>query len=146
MQTVVKQGQCAKLLVFCLLLGCAGRNSWDSAVAKANQSNQVLIVEFYADWCGPCARFEADVLSQADVKSALKAVEFRRYDFDSSEGRRHADRLGIRAIPSVVAVDRDGEGFKRLRGIVPKSAFLEFLRQSQEHIYAPKDPSPEDSF
>lgn len=104
-------------------------------MADANESKKVLIVEFYADWCTPCSWFETNVLADAEVKRALERVEFRRYDYDSTKGKHYAHRLGVHAIPSVVAIDRDGQGFRKLKGAVPKGTFIQFLHWSQAQLY-----------
>lgn len=122
------------LAAIVLTTSCGG-SSWDRSVARANKAKKVLIIEFYATWCTPCAWFEEKVLSDTEVKTALERVEFRRYDYDSTEGRHHANRLGVRAIPAVVAVDKEGKGFRALKGAVPKSTFLRFLAWTQDQLY-----------
>jgi thiol-disulfide isomerase/thioredoxin len=124
------------LVTLGLLVSCGG-SCWVAAVDDAKTSKKVLSVEFYADWCGPCKHFEANVLSDNEVKGALKNVEFRRFDYDSAAGKKYAHRMGVRAIPAVVAVGRDGKGFRALKGSVPKSMFLRFLVWSQEQVYPP---------
>ncbi len=119
------------------LASACGGNSWDAAVGDANTAEKVLVVEFYADWCGPCKHFEKNVLSDKEVVHALEQVEFRRFDYDSTAGKRYAHRMGIHAIPAVVAIGRDGNGFRRLKGSVPKEMFLRFLTWSQEQVYPP---------
>lgn len=142
MQKRLRHGQRSLFLILlCLVQACGGSNSWETVVGKARDSNKVLIIEFYADWCTPCTWFEKNVLSDAEVKTALKQVEFRRYNYDSTVGRKHADRLGIRSIPTVVAIDRNGKGYRKLKGAVPKSTFLEFLHWSHEQLYPSSEPS-----
>ena len=118
-------------LAFLCVWSCGG-NSWDAAVERANAKQQPLIVEFYATWCGPCKKFEREVLTDSVVVRELKTVELVRYDFDSTAGAHHAKRLGVRGVPSVVAVGRDGEAIGRLVGAVPKATFLEFLGWARE--------------
>lgn len=123
------------VVVLLVLAGSCGGSSWDQAVEKANRDKKLLIVEFYATWCKPCHWFEKNVLADAEVVTALEGVEFHRYDFDTTAGQHHARRLGVRGVPSVVAVGRDGKAFRMLKGAVHKSKFLEFLDWSYQQVY-----------
>ena len=119
----------AVLAVLAVLAGAAltsCASSWDQSVARATQRDQPLVVEFYASWCKPCRRFE-QVLGDPEVVAALQGITFERYDFDSSEGQFHARRLGVRGVPTVLAVGRDGVPIGGLKGASDKPTFLDFL-------------------
>ena len=126
------QRSIAFLFLLSLAYSCGGGSSWDQAVSKANKADKPLVVEFYATWCKPCTWFEKNVLSDEEVVTALTGVEFQRYDYDSTAGSHHAKRLGVRGVPAMVAVDREGKAFGRLDGAVPKARFLDFLRWTHE--------------
>lgn len=130
-------GRSLYLFILVVLAGMAscGGSSWDKAVARANESKKPLIVEFYATWCKPCARFERTVLDKPDVRAALEDVEFHRYDFDSTAGKHHARRLGVRSVPTIIAVGRDGKPIAALRGAVARVKFLEFLDLAHHLVY-----------
>lgn len=109
--------------------GCGG-TTWERAVERANAKQQPLIVEFYADWCGPCRVFE-QVLHDPEVVRALGEVEVYRYDLDSKVGQHHARRMGVTGVPTVLAVGPDGMPYGILRGAADKARFLEFLAWSR---------------
>jgi thioredoxin 1 len=79
-------------------------------------SEQPVIVDFYADWCGPC-KMLAPLLDQignehADVKIAKVNVD---------EEPALAERYRVRGIP-YVAMFRDGKIAKQVVGYQPKAA------------------------
>ena len=67
----------------------------------------VVLVDFYADWCGPC-RMLAQVLEE------LENVTI--YKIDTEESKNIATEFKVSALPSVVFF-KDGKEVKRLIGL-----------------------------
>jgi thioredoxin len=88
--------------------------TWDAEVI---QSEKPVIVDFWAEWCGPCHAV-APVLDRiADERQEeLKLV---KVDIDKEQGL--AQRYGIASIPTIVLF-RDGEPAAAAIGAQPKSA------------------------
>lgn len=62
------------------------------------QDNETVIVDFWADWCGPCKRF-APVFDQVSEKHP--DVVFGKVD--TEDQRALAGGLGIQSIPTLMA-------------------------------------------
>jgi len=88
--------------------------TWDEEVI---QSEKPVIVDFWAEWCGPCHAV-APVLDRiADERQEeLKLV---KVDIDKEQGL--AQRYGIASIPTIVLF-KDGEPAAAAIGAQPKSA------------------------
>jgi len=82
----------------------------------------VTLVDFWADWCGPC-KMLAPVIEELAVEDKT-GTKFAKVDTDANE--RTALAYGITAIPTVI-VFRDGSEVARLRGVQPKSAYVDAL-------------------
>ena len=88
--------------------------TWD---AEVGQSDKPVIVDFWAEWCGPCHAV-APVLEQiADER----ADELRVVKVNIDEEQGLAQRFGIASIPTIVLF-RDGEPAAAAIGAQPKSA------------------------
>ncbi|WP_394741887.1 thioredoxin [Natronococcus roseus] len=72
-------------------------------------SHDVVLVDCYADWCGPCKMLEPTIESLAAETAAAVA----KVDVDAHQ--RLAQQLGARSIPTLVLYV-DGEPVERLLG------------------------------
>ncbi|HEU0301384.1 MAG TPA: thioredoxin TrxC [Longimicrobium sp.] len=78
-------------------------------------SSVPVLVDFYADWCGPC-KIMAPVLDQA-ARERTGRVLVAKVDTDANP--LVSQRFGIRSIPTLVAF-RGGREVARELGAVPK--------------------------
>jgi len=82
-----------------------------------------ILVDFYADWCGPCRMMApaVDELARSSAGHALVA----KLDTDASQ--KVASRYQIRGIPTVI-VFRNGREERRQSGVMPLAALKEMVR------------------
>ena len=82
-----------------------------------------VLVDFYADWCGPC-RMMAPAVDELARTSAGHAL-IAKLDTDASQ--KTASRYQIRGIPTVI-VFRNGREERRQSGVMPLAALREMVR------------------
>ena len=93
--------------------------NFDSVIQNAGTP---ILVDFYAEWCGPCKAL-APTLEAVAAENAGH-LEVLKVDIDDNP--ELATRFGIQSIPSLVVFD-GGEARKTLKGLLPKRALLEEL-------------------
>ncbi|XP_068193281.1 thioredoxin 1-like [Antennarius striatus] len=90
---------------------------------KVLQSSSLVIVDFYAEWCGPCRQF-SPVLRKAG-KMFKDDVVIVKVDID--EVSTLADTYSVRSIPTVI-VFQDGQIVERKEGAMPEQALTAFIQ------------------
>lgn len=93
------------------------------------QSDKLVLVDFWAPWCGPC-RAIAPILNEL-AKEREDTVKIVKINVD--EEQVNAAKLGIMTIPTLVLF-KDGQAVDRLLGGYPKRAIVERV---DKHLAAP---------
>ena len=92
----------------------------DQFEAEVIKSDKLVIVDFWAPWCGPC-RAMASVLSELakDRSESLKVVKV-----NVDEQQMNAAKLGIMTIPTLILF-KNGEPVDRMMGGYPKRSIVD---------------------
>ena len=88
-------------------------NNFDAEIKNASG---ITIVDFWADWCGPC-RMIAPILEEVDKE--VEDVTVMKVNVDKEPAL--ADRFGINAIPTLIFF-KNGEIAKQKTGLYPRDA------------------------
>ena len=80
-------------------------------------SNEIVIIDFWAEWCGPCRQF-APIFEK--VAENNPDITFAKVN--TEEQQALADQYGIRSIPTLMVV-RDGIILLNQGGSLPEEAF-----------------------
>lgn len=83
----------------------------------------ILLIDFWADWCGPCKAF-APTFEKAAEKHA--DITFAKVDTEAQKGLAQA--FEIRGIPTL-AIFRDGILLGQNAGALPAEAFEKVIEQ-----------------
>ena len=93
----------------------------DNFEIEVEKSEQLVVIDFWAEWCGPC-RMLAPVMDE--LEQDFPAVKFCKVNVD--EEPELARQFQIMSIPALFVI-RDGDVTDKVVGYRPKDALLEML-------------------
>lgn len=91
----------------------------DSFDVEVLNSNKVTLVDFFADWCGPCRKL-SPIIDEIEQEIG-ENVKFTKINTD--ENIPLAQKFQISGIPTLL-VFKNGELVERMVGLMPKSAII----------------------
>lgn len=105
------------------------RSELAPALTDATAHHQLVLVDFTASWCGPCARMDQLVWQRADIE-ALARQHFvaLRVDTEEPAGAALRDRFHVSAMPTLLVLRADGTEFDRVVGENNGETVLALLR------------------
>ena len=92
---------------------------------KSLEEGKLMMVDFWADWCGPCQMLGPVIESLAEQYEGRAVIGKINTD---QEGEL-AIHYGVSSIPTVI-VFKDGKEIDRKVGVMPPDVFVQILEQN----------------
>jgi len=90
-------------------------------VLIAGSVDKPLVIDFWAEWCGPCKMMEEPFENMAEAHSE---VTFAKYNTDENPGASHT--FNVMGIPTFI-IFQNGEEVGRIVGALPEGKFWEAI-------------------
>ena len=97
-------------------------DSFDQEVLK---SSNLVLVDFWAEWCGPC-KMIAPALEEIS-EEMNKNLEIKKLNIDDNP--KTPQEYGVRGIPTLILF-KNGKKISEKIGVLPKSKITEWVQES----------------
>jgi len=86
--------------------------------------NKPAIIDFYADWCGPCRKMAPQLEEIAKQYSGKLIV----YKVDTDKERQLSASLGIQSLPTLIFIPQNGKPQASM-GAIPKETLIKAINE-----------------
>ncbi|WP_415328201.1 thioredoxin family protein [Chryseobacterium sp. MMS23-Vi53] len=105
--------------------------NFSTVLAKAKKENKLVFIDAYASWCGPCKLMVKNVFPQKAVGDYYNSHFVNaKIDMEKGEGVDLAKKYNVKAFPTYLFVDGNGEVVHRTLGYVEENDFIQFAKDA----------------
>ncbi|OFY42411.1 MAG: hypothetical protein A2X18_11030 [Bacteroidetes bacterium GWF2_40_14] len=104
----------------------------EQAIAKAKAENKLVFIDSYTDWCGPCKMMAKDIFPMKEMGDYFnpKYISISSNAEKGEDGPLVRAKFGIKAYPTFVILDGDGNMIHMFAGGVLSLAFIDKVEES----------------
>ncbi|REC79534.1 thiol:disulfide interchange protein [Chryseobacterium elymi] len=108
-------------------------SNFSAILAKAKKENKLVFVDAYASWCGPCKLMVKNIFPLQTVGDFYNSHFVNaKIDMEKGEGIGLAKKYNVKAFPTYLFINGDGEEVHRTLGYVEEKDFIQFAKDAED--------------
>ncbi|KFF02274.1 thioredoxin family protein [Chryseobacterium luteum] len=108
-------------------------SNFAAILAKAKKENKLIFVDAYASWCGPCKLMVKNIFPLQTVGDFYNSHFVNaKIDMEKGEGIGLAKKYNVKAFPTYLFINGDGEEVHRTLGYVEEKDFIQFAKDAED--------------
>lgn len=101
--------------------------TFKEALDKAKEENKLVFLDVYAKWCGPCKLLKRTTFKDEEVGTYFNANFINiTIDGETKEGNELMKKYNLRAYPSLLIIDVNGELKTKTTGYMKPKILINF--------------------
>ncbi len=106
-------------------------DSFKNLLDKAKKENKLIFMDAYASWCGPCKKMDKEVFTLPEVGEVYNSAFINtKIDMEKGEGVTIAQKYGVKAYPTYLFIDGNGEVIYRGTGYFVAPEFIKIAKEA----------------
>ena len=102
------------------------------ALANAKQEDKLVMLDFYATWCGACNELDHKTFSNQEVVDRLKNYITVKLDFSAESDKVLTEKYKIRGLPVVLFLNSSGVELERVEKFVNAENMLKIIDEVEK--------------
>lgn len=108
-------------------------DSMNVSLRKAKESSKLIFVDAFTTWCGPCKMMSNEVFVLPEVGKFFNANFINmKIDMEAGEGIELSKKFGVKAYPTFLLINGDGEIIHRVVGSSKADVFIEKIKRGMD--------------
>ena len=91
---------------------------------------KVTLLEFSAPWCPACIRMKTETYNQKSMINELKNIAVQKINIDLPENAELSEKYHVKAIPTAILVNQQGEELNRWLDFQPAATFAKQIHEN----------------
>ena len=109
-----------------------------AALEAAKQEDRLVMLDFYATWCGACNELDHKTFSDPTVVDKLENYVTVKLDFSAESDKALTEKYQIRGLPVVIFMDGQGNIFERIEKFVDAEEMLKIIENVETEAKSTK--------
>lgn len=109
------------------------KGSFNDALNLAKKENKLVFMDCYTYWCGPCRMMASSIFTRKDVGDFFnERFVSIKVDMEKGEGVELAKKYGVKAYPTMLILDTEGNIIYKIVGACDAKKLIETVRDHSD--------------